>query len=383
MKRARRFLPLTVVALLAACAGSESRLQRETPTALTELSQSAPIRSLWSLSVGAGAGPENFVLSPASEGETIVATDNRGLVIAINARNGSERWRTSLDLPVTAGPGIGEKLVVVGTRKGQVVALEADTGKQRWTATVSSEVLSAPVIHAGYVIVQSVDGRISGFASSDGKPQWSYTRTEPALSVYGTSRPVVVENFVLTGFASGRAVALNLRDGRLMWEFPVTEPRGRNEIERLVDVDAPVLVVRTLLYAAAYQGKVVAIDMRNGRPAWSRDLSVHTGMVADERHLYVTTDQGEVLALDLSTGASVWRQDKLKFRQVTGPSVIGAQVAVADAEGYVHWLSADDGRFVGRYRLGSSSIRANPITVTDALVVLNQGGELSALRFAR
>lgn len=383
MKGTRLFLSLTGLVLLAACAGGESRLQRETPAPLAELAKSTPVRSLWSVSIGAGAGPENFVLAPASEGDTVVATDSRGLVMSINARNGEERWRVSLDLPVTAGPGVGDGLVVLGTRKGQVVALDAASGLRRWTANVSSEVLAAPAVHSGYVIVQSVDGRITGFASSDGKPQWIYTRAEPALSVYGTGRPVVLGQFVLSGFASGQAVALGLRDGRLMWEFPVTEPRGRNEIERLVDVDAPVLVVRNLLYAAAYQGKVVAIDMRNGRPVWARDLSVHTGMVSDERYLYVTTDRGEIIALDLATGASVWRQDKLMHRQVTGPSVVGPEVAVADAEGYIHWLSVDDGRLVARHRLGSSSIRANPITVTDTLVVLNQGGELSALRLTR
>jgi len=374
---------LSVILLLAACAGSESRLQRETPTPLAELKNAAPVRSHWSTSIGAGAGPENFVLSPAAEGNVVYAVDNRGLVVATNVRRGNELWRVSLDLPVTAGPGVGDGLVVVGTRKGEVIALEAATGKRRWNAKVTSEVLAPPAVHSGYVVVQSVDGRIAGFMAADGKPQWVYARSEPPLSVYGTSRPVILGNYVLSGFASGRAVAVGLRDGRLLWEYPVAEPRGRNEIERLVDVDAPVLVVRNLLYAAAYQGKIVAVDLRNGKAVWTRELSVHTGMAADDRYLYLTTEHGEVAALDLNTGASVWKQDKLKYRQVTGPAVAGAHVVVADSEGYVHWLSARDGRLTGRHRLGSSSIRTNPINVQNTFVVLNQGGQLAGLSATR
>ena len=44
----------------------------------------------------------------------------------------------------------------------------------------------------------------------------------------------------------------------------------------------------------------------------------------------------------------MWKQDKLLNRRVSGPAVQGSVVAVADAEGIVHFLSREDGSFVAR-----------------------------------
>jgi outer membrane protein assembly factor BamB len=206
-----------------------------------------------------------------------------------------------------------------------------------------------------------------------------FERTEPPLSLRGTSRPVMLGEHVLSGFASGKIVALDLRDGRLLWELPVATPRGRNEIERLVDVDAPVLVVRDALYAASYQGKIVAVDLRSGRINWSRDASVFNAMTADDRNLYLADDKSIVMAVDQGSGAIVWRQDKLRGRGVSAPTIVDGFVAVGDFEGYVHWLSPEDGRFVARFRASPDAVRAPGVASRGALVVGDQGSAVTAL----
>ena len=212
-----------------------------------------------------------------------------------------------------------------------------------------------------------------------GERLWSFERSEPALSLRGTSAPVTIAGVVLTGFASGKLAAIGLKDGRLLWEIPIAQPRGRSEIERLVDVDSAPLVVGKLLFAAAFQGKIVAVHLENGRILWSRDLSTYNELDADATQLYLTDEKGEVLALDLNTGATVWKQDKLRARFPSGPTVVGAQLAVGDFEGYVHWLARDDGRFIARHR-ASGAVRAKPAADKGRLYVSTQTGSLSALQ---
>src|SRR5581483_5087713 len=191
--------------------------------------------------------------------------------------------------------------------------------------------------------------------------------------------PVVFADIVLTGFASGRLVALQLNDGRLLWELPVSQPRGRNEIERLVDVDAPPLVRGETLYAVSYHGKLIAVNMRNGTILWSRDVSSHTGLAADTGYVYLTDEIGQVLAFDQRTGASVWKQEKLRGRELNAPVVDGDYVVVGDYDGYVHWLARDDGRIQARYRVARGAIRA-PGVLAPGVVYVIAGDTLAALR---
>jgi outer membrane protein assembly factor BamB len=225
-----------------------------------------------------------------------------------------------------------------------------------------------------------MDGKIYGLSAKDGKRLWIYTRTEPTLSLRGTSTPVIIGDFIFTGFASGKMVALRLNDGRLLWEMNVASARGRNEIERLVDIDAAVVILGETLFAASYQGKIIAVDLKTGKTNWSRDMSTYTGVAADRRNVYVSDAQGQVIALDQQNGATIWKQDKLRARGLSRPSVVGGQVSVADQEGYVHWLSAEDGHFVARYRVSSSPIQAPAVVAGENLYVATQSGQLAALR---
>ncbi len=377
MKRIAAIAVLTV--LLAACA-SKSRIARDEPSPLPEFERQYKVSVLWSASAGSGTGKHVLRLSPRLEGDALYTVDRKGRVMARRSDDGKVLWRNDLGLPVTAAPGTGEGLVVVGTGKAEVIALDRQDGKRKWSVMVSSEVLSAPAVQSGVVAVQTVDGKVYGFSATDGKKLWVYGRTEPALSLRGTSNPVIVHQYVFAGFAGGRIVALRLADGRVAWEHTVADPHGRNEIERLVDVDAPVLVVGDALYAAAYQGKIVAVDLKSGQISWSRDVSTHTGLSTDAQNVYVADASGVVIAFDRQSGASVWKQDVLKGRSLNAPAVVNGHVAVADFEGYVHWFSAEDGHPVARHRVGSGPILAQAETGEDRLFIIGQNGKLAALR---
>lgn len=372
-------LAVSLALILSACGGS--KVVHDPPSPLPDFTSEAQVQEIWSAGVGGVTGTLPVRLQTRLDGNAIYAADMRGRVTALAADTGQRLWETNLGLVVTGATGVGEGLVIVGGQKGQVVALNREDGKQAWSATVSSTVMSPPVAHAGVVVVQTVDGKLTGLAVADGKRLWVYERSEPALSLIGTGAPIVVDDFILSGFASGKIVALNIKDGHALWEFTVSLPRGRNEVDRMVDVDAPLLIVRDTLYAASYQGKIAAMDMRSGgKLLWTRDVSTYTGMDAGRGNIYLSDDKGHVLALDQATGASVWKQDKLRGRILSAPTYINGYVVVGDYQGYLHWLSAEDGHFVARHRVGSDAVTARGIASVQTLYATNQGGTLAALQ---
>lgn len=369
---------MLAAALLAGCAGSGSNL--EPPAELTDFAPQRRIENLWSVQAGSNATKLNVRLVPRLDRGIVYTAGAEGRVSAYEAATGNSVWETRVEAALSGATGIGSELVVAGGQKGEVVALDKRNGKVLWQARASSEVLAPPAVGNGVVVVQSVDGRLAGFAAEDGKRLWVSERAEPALSLRGTSTPVIAGDHVIAGFASGKIAGISLRDGRAAWEIPVAQPRGRNEVERLVDVDAPILLRGEALFAVSFQGKVIAVDMRAGRIAWSRDISSYSGMDADKAHLYVADEKGVVTAFDIRSGGVVWKQDKLHGRRLSAPATSGSEVVVGDYDGYVHWLAPEDGRFLARERISAGPIVAAPIAAGATVIAASSDGTLAALR---
>jgi outer membrane protein assembly factor BamB len=371
---------LLALALLAGCSWFSGG-DGEKPSPLVEFEAAAQADELWSVSAGKGPGKRFLKLVPAQHNDILYVCDTRGRVTAIQQGSGDQRWRVDTKSELTAGVGYGDDRVLVATSKGEVIALHKDDGHELWRARVSSEVLAPPVADQGVVVVQSVDGRLTAFAAENGKQLWTVDRSEPPLSLRGTATPVIVPGAVITGLASGKLMAVTLREGQVVWEIPVAQAQGRTEIERLIDVDVPPLVIGRTLFAAAYQGKIVAINLENGRLLWSRELSTHSELGSDRANLYVSDTRGHVVALDIGTGATVWKQEKLAGRRPGAPVIVGQTVAVGDFDGYLHWLSRDDGRFIARHRVASSALLTPPLVDGATLFVTDQGGDLTAVEF--
>lgn len=352
----------------------------EPPAPLTEYTPTATITTVWSRSVGAGAGKRYLRLRPAVQGDRVFAAESDGDVSAYDVATGEELWETTTDTPVSGGPGVGDDLVVVGTSDGEVLALKADSGEIAWRRRVTSEVLAAPAVGQGVVVVRSQDGKIAGLAASDGTHLWTYDRAVPALSLRGTSSPVVDDHMVVAGLDSGLLVALSVKDGALIWESRIAIPSGRSELERLVDIDADPVVTPTVIYVVTYQGRVAAVERITGRLEWRRDMSSHAGLGLSRRQIFISDSDSYVWAIDWDNSASIWRQDNLLRRSLSPPTAFGAYVAVGDFEGYIHLLDRDDGRLAARARVDSDGLASAPVAVGDLLLVYGRGGTLTALR---
>jgi outer membrane protein assembly factor BamB len=375
---------LVLVVLLSGCSSMSGFLggedNAEPPAELQDLDDPVALKRLWSTSVGVGYDSQFVRLVPAATADRILAADRRGRVVAYDAESGKRLWETRTDAPVSAGPGVGDGLVLLGTSDARVLALELEDGAILWEAAVSSEVLSVPQIDRGVVVVQSVDGNVAGLDAIDGGQLWIYDRDVPVLTLRGTSTPAVGFGAVIAGFASGKLAALTIEEGFVAWETSVAVPRGRSEIERMVDIDGDPIIMGSAVYVASYQGRVAVVDAQNGNLGWTRDMSSHAGIGVDFAQVYVTDQDSSVWALTRESGGTVWKQDQLANRSLTPPAPFENYIAVGDFEGYVHLLSRYDGHLAGRVRVDGKGVSSRPLVVGDTLYVYGNGGTLAAYR---
>ncbi|HVV98117.1 MAG TPA: outer membrane protein assembly factor BamB [Rhodanobacteraceae bacterium] len=363
----------------------------EPPTPLTEFTPTAAVQKLWTEGVGDGSGDSGARLAPTIVDGHLYAASVDGVVEAIDAASGRTIWQKKLgtrkgwlwkrgdnSLRWSGGPAVAGDLLVVGSLDGEVYALSAQDGSERWHATVSSEVISRPAIGAQIVVVRTVDGRLTGLDVADGSRKWVFDQSVPPLSLRGNSSPVIIGDAVYDGFDNGKIVAVRLADGAPLWVQTLSTGEGRTEVERLADVDGEVVDVGGNVVAVGYRGQMAAIAASNGRPMWQRDISSYGGAAAGDSALVLADAEGDVWAFDRDTGASLWKQDQLKYRWLGSPAVQGKYVVVGDSEGYVHWLSLDEGKFVARKRLGKKPIESAPVVVGDTVYVEDVRGKIGA-----
>ena len=340
-----------------------------------ELVQIKPVfnpRIMWQASVG---NAEKLALFPAVSGGTVYATGATGQIAGFDAASGRATIKIEAGQRVTGGVGSGGGLVLVGTQKGEVLAFDRE-GKSQWKAQLTSEVLAPPKAEDGVVVVRTGDGRLYGLDAATGKRRWVYQRALPALLVRSHAGVAVYRGAVFAGFPGGRLIALSLADGNVGWDAIVAVPRGTTELERVADITSVPLVDDRQACAVAFQGRVACFDAAAGTSIWARDMSSIAGMGGDARNLYVTDDQNAVLALDRGNGASLWKQDRLFGRGVSAPLALGRYVIVGDFEGYVHFLSREDGSFAARIATDGSPVIAPPVALdmTSIVVQTRNGG---------
>jgi len=325
------------------------------PKELEDYNETVRIRKLWRSSAGKGQDPALASLQPAILGEYIYSADLRGLVSAFTLADGDRTWRTELDMPLTAGVGTGADLLLVGSQDGEVVALAAETGEERWRVALTSEVLAPPAANKDIVIVQTQDGKVHGLSVTSGELIWRYAAELPVLTLRGTGSPVLAGNMVVLGFANGKVVALNSTSGELFWETKLVTGEGKTELERMVDVNTPVLV-GDLIYATSYQGKVGAVSRGAGRELWTHTNSSYRAPSYGSGRLYVVNAEDKVYSYRASGGKELWVNQDFLRRKLTQPLALGEHVAVADREGYLHILSWDDGEVVGRIKVDGDGV---------------------------
>ncbi|MFM0171875.1 outer membrane protein assembly factor BamB [Paraburkholderia sediminicola] len=363
------------VLTMAAC--SSTKDERRVPTPLTEFKPVLDVQQAWKASVGKAG---RYLFSPVAVGNAVYAAGANGSVAKIDAQTGQDIWRVKLHDDLSAGVGSDGTLTAVGGLKGDVYVLGAD-GKQLWTAKAPGEIISPPLVGNGLVVVRTVDGQIVAFNAQTGEQKWNYRNRAVPLNLRVSSGMTFAgDAAVLAGFPGGAFAAINLQTGDNYWQTPVSYPKGVTEVERINDVTGPPTLVGSETCAVTFQGQIGCFDANSGRAVWEKAFSSTSGLAQDDRAVVAADDWSVVSAFDVSNGASLWKNDKLKNRDLSVPFILGHAAVLGDYQGYVHFLSRDDGTLVARVKTDGSPITAAPVLAGETLVVLTHDGDLYGYR---
>ena len=408
-----RFLSvITIFISLVGCGSSPSSVLP--PVDLTPLTNSVDISREWKFTAGEGSNDFYLKLRPVFNKDIGYVIDHKGHLEAFVIKNGKQLWQVELNLPVSAGLTLSNQKLYFGTSKGEVVAFDlgsrdlehqnSNNVKELWRAQLSSEILSRPAVSRNIIVAKTIDGRIYGLNINDGSQTWVYDRTVPRLTLRGSSSALISNDIVVSASDSGKLSALSLKNGKLLWETTIAVAKGRNQLERVIDMDLDPVVIDDVIYVAGYQGRVAAVKIGSGQIIWSRDFSSYSGLHVDAYRVYITDAMGQVWALNRYNGSTLWRQNKLLRRRLTAPEAYDNYIVVGDYDGYLHWLNREDGKIVARKKMNendafsddeerdkeldllfsfSNNILVRPLQINGLLLSLDRTGHLEAFKIEK
>ena len=380
MRISRKLVGVGVLALMTGCSTLSSlnpfadKDKTDQPAKLVELKGTMAVRTAWKLDIGKARG---YRFTPALTGNTVVVAGTEALA-RVEAASGKQLWRIKPETELSAGVGTDGNLIAVGGAKGKLLAFDME-GKALWNAQLSSEILSAPVVSQGVVVARSIDNRIVGFDARTGEKKWTVQKVSPPLTLRTAPGMIVAGSDVIVAQPGGKLSSLILATGAPRWDAEVGVSRGATELERVTDIGGAPVLFEGEVCAVSYQGRVGCFDLATGAARWTRELSSDVGVAVDQRFVFASDDKGGLNAYTRDTGASSWKNDKLSFRRLSSPVSYGRAVAVGDFEGYVHFLSREDGTFLARAATDGSPIVGTPLVAGTNLIFQTQDGTVTAI----
>ncbi|MCO4862481.1 outer membrane protein assembly factor BamB [Cupriavidus sp. WGlv3] len=367
----RALVAAACLATLGGCA-LFSKENKHPPAELKPVSGTLAVRQAWKADVGK-SGP--YSMQPAAAGNNVYVSSNNGNVMALEGASGRVLWKAKTDVDLTSGPGSDGSVTAVAGEKGAVYAFDA-SGKQIWKKQVNGEVLSAPLVGNGLVVVRTTDTRVFGLDAETGERRWIYQRSQTPLNLRAAMGMVFAGDGIVMGFPGGKLGVLTPGNGVLRWESAVSYPKGVSEIERLNDVTGLPMVSGRQVCATTFQGRVACLELASGQPQWGKDFSSPAGPAQDDNALYASDEQSVVHAFDRQNGSERWKNADLRNRRLGAPLALGRSVVMGDFEGYVHFLSREDGQVVARMKTDGSAITAAPVVAGQTLVIQTRDGDV-------
>ncbi len=358
-----------LVALVAAC----STPDKPKPAALENVTPQIAGRQVWSHSLGSIGS----TLRIAPTATTVVVPGSDGSIVALAADTGRELWRGDADGKLSAGVGSDGRYASVVTTGNELVVL--DSGKPLWRTRLATRVVTPPLVAGERVFVLGVDRSVQAYDVLDGRKLWVQQRPGDPLTLLQPGVLMAWKDTLVAG-QGARLAGFDPLRGTVRWETTVASPRGTNEVERLADLVGPAARVGDAICARGFQAAVGCVNAERGSLSWAKNVGGTNGVTADEQLVFGADASDRITAWKRESGDVAWTSDRLQYRGLSAPLVVGRTLVFGDFEGQMHFIDRETGQFLLRLPTDGRPIVGAPVRVGNTIVAVTQRGSVHAFR---
>jgi outer membrane protein assembly factor BamB len=269
--------------------------------------------------------------------------------------------------------------VYVGTVGGVLYALDADRGSERWHYKLRGPIESKPVVAGDMIFFTSGENRIYAVDAHTGKWKWQYDRESPeSFTIRGTPGPLFHAGRLYVGFSDGYLACLAGGTGEVVWARSLA-----NDASTFMDVDSTPVLDEGTLYVSSYAGGVYALDPKDGSTRWRYAVEGAGTIVPGDEYVYFSAAKQGLFALD-KEGRLAWRQALSKGGELSHPIVAAGYVMVSSSarKGGTYVADARTGRLY-QFLFPGQGVTSAPSSDGRHVYVLTNLGYFYALQILR
>lgn len=349
----------------------------------------------WGFGFGGGDSKRLPITSqPLVVGEVVYAMDKQARVSAFSTADGKRLWRTDVkkisedELVIGGGIAYFSDRLFVTNGFNEVLSVDAASGEILWRKEIVSPSRAAPTIMDERIFVSTMDNRLIALQADNGEILWDYSGLSESAGLLGGASPAANRDIVIPVFSSGEVTALRIANGSVAWSDNLSTLRNFGGLSGLSDITGMPIIDKGLVIVMSFNGRMVAIDERNGERVWQRDIGGSETPWVAGNHIFVLTNENELVALQRDSGAIRWviqlpkyidEEDKdgpIKWR---GPVLAGDRILLAGTSGRVLEIDPVNGKVFKNWET-EDTVAASPVVAADTLYLLTERGRLYAYR---
>jgi outer membrane protein assembly factor BamB len=246
---------------------------------------------------GIGIDKEDSFGTPTVSDGVVYAGACSGYVFAIDARDGSLRWKYMTEMGIVSSPAVSGGVVYVGSWDKYVYALNALDGTLKWKYDTDSNFLEgSPSVWDETVFVGS-GNYVYALNAMEGSLKWKY-KGKYETGGWFRGSPAVSEGVVYVGNQDGYMYALGAADGSLKWKYEIR-----------LEVSSSPAVSGDTVYVSSWSNNIYALDAINGSLKWKYQIGTFGtssfSPVVSGSIVYIGSNNGSLYAFAPSVSITV------------------------------------------------------------------------------
>ncbi len=260
--------------------------------------------------------------APQSPDETefLFFADSDGIMYALDAKTGKERWRFATEDVIDNSPNIDREKdrLLFGSQKGTLYCLECATGKVVWTFSMGDQIRCFSSIFERRCFVAGCDSKFHVIDLDTGKEISAVELEAPTGST-----PALSGDCAYFGNEGNEFLCVNWKESKIVWKHPSKQA-----------FRAPAACSENLVICGGFDRCVYGLDKKTGKAVWTfRTKSrIEGGPVIVKNRIFVCGSDSFLYELDLETGKEVASLE-MPGRMIASPAIVGDRLIIGTDEG--------------------------------------------------